>query len=135
MAYQSSTTVVFDHSAAIAGRLVRQAAELRHATAQRILAAAEANAPKDTEALSVSGYLVDETGSGYADAVAAAAGKNAQAEMLPDVQAEADTTIIAFAASYAAQNEVTNVAFLTPATEAERPAFEAAVAKLGEGLG
>lgn len=142
MAYQAKTTVVFDRSAEIVGQTIREAAELRHATAQKILAGALSNAPEQTGGLKASGYIVDEAGSGYGEAAAAAASKNAHIVLLEAVPAEPDTTIIAFAAEYAELNEYytgpTNPSshpFLTPATEAERTEWDAAVARLGGGGG
>jgi len=142
VAYQAKTTVVFDRSAEIVGQIIREAAELRHQTAQKILAGALSNAPEQTGGLKASGYIVDETGSGYSEAAAAAASRNAHIVLLPAVPAEPDTTIVAFAAEYAELNEYytgpTNPGahpFLTPATEAERSAWEAAVARLGGAAG
>lgn len=140
VAYQAKVTVLQDNSAAISAQYAREAAELRHETAWRILTSAQQNAPKQTEALSLSVYVVDEFGSGYAAAVAAATDKNPSMEIAPEVPAEPDTTIIAWAAGYAEQNEFytgpnnpTAHPFFTPAIEAERPGWEADVAKLGSG--
>lgn len=120
-----TVAILEDNTAAIVAEMTRDAADTRREFAERILQTAGQNAPVDTAALSVSGYLHDERGSTYDAAVSAAQGKNPKAEMLPEVAAERDSTIISFAAVYAAINELTNVAFLSPAVEAERPAFEA----------
>lgn len=120
-----TVAILEDNTAAIDAQWQIDAADTRRAFAERIKGNAAEAAPVDTSALSVSGYITDENGSDYDAAVSAAQGKNPKAEMLPEVAAERDSTIIAFAAAYAAINELTNVAFLSPAVEAERPAFEA----------
>lgn len=139
--YLAKVIIVEDHSAAIIATLARQAAELRHETAWRILTLAQQNAPKQTESLSLSGYVTDSYGSGYAAAAAAAAGKNPGVALVAEVGAEMDVTIIAWAAAHAEINEYytgpTNPGahpFFTPAIEAERPGWDAAVARLGDGL-
>ena len=110
------------------------AAEIRHASADRILAASKDNAAEVTGALKASHYKVDERGSTYADATAAALTANPGMQILQELAAEPDTTIIAVAAGYGAEAEYytgpTNPdahPYFTPAVEAERPAFNAAV--------
>jgi hypothetical protein len=141
MAYQAQTLVVFDATAEVAAHLAAEAAAFRRLIAGAILTAAVDAAPEVTGGLKASGYLVDEAIDTYQEAVAAAASKNPGIELLPKVEIEPDTTIVAFAASYAATNELyTGPAnpgahpFLGPASEAQRPAFEAGVAQLGEKL-
>jgi hypothetical protein len=140
MPYQSKVTVLQDNSAQIGAQYAREAAELRHETAWRILTSAQQNAPKSTEALSVSVYVTDEFGSGYAAAVSAALDKNPGMDIAPEVPAERDATIIAWAAGHAEINEFYTGPmnpgahpYFTPAIEAERPGWEADVAKLGSG--
>jgi hypothetical protein len=139
--YLSKVIIVEDHSAAIVAELARHAAELRHETAWRILTSAQANAPKQTESLSVSAYLVDEYGSTYAAAASAAEGKSPGVALVTEVPAEADTTIIAWAVEHAETAEYYTGPinpgahpFFTPAIEAERPGFDADVARLMDGL-
>ncbi len=139
MAYQAKVEVVFERWGEVGSALVQEAAALRHETGARILEKATGNAPKVTESLARSGYLVDADGtSTYAQAVEAAREKNADVEILPEVEAEPNTTIVAFAAAHAAANEFYTGEknpgahpFLTPAAESERSAFDAAVAALG----
>lgn len=123
--------VAADNTAVIVASFERAAADLRRETAERIALAASEAAPVDKGALQVSSYLTDETGSDYSAAVSAAQAKNPKVEVLAEVPKEKDTTIISFAVDYAEINELTNVAFLGPAVEAARPAFEAEVGKLG----
>jgi hypothetical protein len=139
--YLSKVLIIEDHSAAIIAQLERAAAELRHETAWRILTSAQANAPKQTESLAVSGYVTDSYGSGYASAAAAAADKNPGVLLVSEVPAEPDMTIIAWAAAHAELNEfytgATNPGahpYFTPAIEAERPGWDADVARLGDVL-
>ena len=139
--YLSKVLIVEDHSAAIVQEIARFAAELRHETAWRILTSAQQNAPKQTESLAVSVYLTDSYGSGYAAAAAAAADKHPGVVLVSEVPAEMDTTIIAWAAAHAELNEFytgsTNPGahpYFTPAIEAERPGFDADVARLMDGL-
>lgn len=128
-----SVIILEDNTASIVAALQSDASEVRHETAWRILTSAQQNAPKDTEALSLSVYVTDEYGSTYAAAVAAAQGKNSKVGILSEVPKERDTTIVAFAVEYALINEFYTGPmnpgahpFLGPAVEAERPAFEAA---------
>jgi hypothetical protein len=123
--------VLTDNTASIIATIERNAAELRRETAERIALAASEAAPVDKGALQVSVYVSDETGSDYAAAVSAAQEKNPKVEVLVEMPKEKDTTIISFAVNYALINELTNVAFLGPAVEAARSAFEAEVGKLG----
>jgi len=141
MAYESRVIIVEDHSATIIADLARAAAELRHETAWRILTSAQSNAPKQTESLAVSVYVTDSYGSGYAAAAAAAAAKNPGVALVSEVPAERETTIIAWAVAHAELNEfytgATNPGahpYFTPAIEAERPGWDAAVARLDAGL-
>lgn len=140
MPYQSKVIVLQDNSAQIGAEYAREAAELRRETAWRILTSAQQNAPKSTEALSVSIYVSDEFGSGYAAAVSAALDKNPDAPIVPEVPAERDATIIAWVVGYAETAEFYTGPmnpgahpYFTPAIEAERPGWEADVAKLGSG--
>jgi len=136
--YLSKVIIVEDHTARIVAELTRAAAELRHETAWRILTTAQSNAPKQTESVAVSAYVVDEYGSTYAQAAAAASAKNPGVALVSEVPSEKDTTIIAWAVAHAETAEYytgpTNPGahpFFTPAIEAERPGFEAAILRLG----
>jgi hypothetical protein len=136
--YQAKTIVVFDKSAQISRQYARLADQLRHETIDRIMAGSVANAAEDTGALKAAHYVVDDRGNGYGDAVQAALGKNPNAELLPEVAAEPNTSILAVVVSYAAIAELyTGPAnpgahpFMTTAAESERPGFESAVRTLG----
>lgn len=128
-----SVTVVGSLVEALPG-LIEEAAAIRHESAERIIEASKANAAQVTGALKASHYRVDERGSTYAQATAAALAANADAAMLPEVSAEKDTTIVAVAVEYGAPAEYytgpTNPdahPYFTPAVEAERGRFAAAV--------
>lgn len=128
-----SLTVVGSLVDALPG-LVDLAREIRHASADRILAESVANAAEVTGGLKASHYRVDERGSTYATATAAARAANPDIELLPELAAQPDTTIIAVAAEYGAAAEYytgpTNPdahPYFTPAVEAERPRFADAV--------
>lgn len=136
--YQAKVVIVSDLWAELAQEYVQAGAELRHDTGIAILGRAQENAPEVSGALAASGYLVDDQGSTYSAAVAAAQSKNPDVELLPEVQAERNTTIVAFAVVYAAANEFytgeqnpSAHPYLTPAAESVRPQFEAAVLNLG----
>jgi len=138
MPYDAKVVVVSDLWGEIAQAYLQEAAQLRHDTGLVILGRAQENAPEVTGALASSGYLVDEQGSTYQAAVAAAQSKNPEVQLLPEVPAEPNTTIVAFAVVYAAANEFYTGEhnpgahpYLTPAGESVRPQFEAAVQALG----
>lgn len=138
MPYQAKTIVVFDKSAQIGAQYARLADQLRHETVDRIKAQSIANAAEVSGALKAAHYVVDDRGSGYADAVADALGKNPNVDLLPEVAAEPHTAILAVAVEYAAIAELyTGTAnpgshpFMTTAAESERPGFESAVRALG----
>lgn len=136
--YQAKTVVVFDRSAQISSQYARLADQLRHETIDRIKAGSIANAAEQSGALKAAHYVVDDRGSEYAEAVAAALSKNGDAQFLPEVPAESNTSILAVAVEYAAPaefytGEVNPGAhpYMTPASESERPNFERAVRALG----
>lgn len=142
MPYQPSVNVTADLTAHVAAQFAVAAADLRHETAARILAASVANAAEETGGLKASHYIVDERGSGYSAAAAAALAKNPKAEILPGLPAEPDTSIIAVAVAYGEPAELYTGEknpgahpYLGPAAEGERPAFEAGVARLGGRVG
>lgn len=134
----ASVVVVSNLWGQVAHDLAEEAAKLRQETADAIKVASVANAAEITGALKASHYVTDERGSGYQNAAAAALTRRPEAHIMDEVPAEPETSIVAVAVSYAAPAEYytgpTNPdahPYLTPAAEAERPKFDAAVAALG----
>jgi hypothetical protein len=136
--YQPKVVVISDRTAQIAAQYARLADQLRHDTIDRIKAGSVANAAEQSGALKAAHYVTDDRGSEYGEAVAAALGKNPDADMLPEIAPEPNTSILAVAVEYAAIAEFyTGEAnpgshpYMTTAAESERPAFERAVRALG----
>lgn len=122
----------------LADELQEEADAISLETAQQIMEEYRRAAREDTGAQKSSAYIATPEESGYSEAVAAAKGKNPEAEMLSEVETpEAHTVVIAVAAAYAFGNEygrhgMAGDGALTQAVESQRQAYRDEINRLIE---
>ena len=126
----------FNHFDEIAGKLETALSQIVRTAAFNIQAGAQQNAPVDTGFLKNSIYTVTSSDSNYS-----AGGEDSKHQLLPEIEHPTSSTeaAVAVGASYGVYQEFGWVhgaaqPYLTPAVEAERSAFLAALQQLGDKL-
>lgn len=134
--------VVYNLLPEIAEKIDRDAGKVVRKAAFNIQARAQSLAPVDTGFLKNSIYTVTSTSSNYASAERKSTKKNADAELLPEVEPPIDSheAYIAVGANYGIYVEYGSIhgppqPFLTPAVEIEMPVFQMAIALLAQSMG
>jgi len=138
---QAKVTIVSDQSARVAALLSDAAARLRQRVVDEAKQRATQHSPEVTGSLKAGYYTVDERGSTYAEAAAAARAANPGVDILPEVPAQEGVSILANCVSHAAVSEFytgpTNPGShpsMTPGMEEARPIFEEGIRRLGGDL-
>ena len=134
--------VVYDLLPEIAAKIDRAAGKVVRKAAFDIQAMAQTMAPVDTGFLKNSIYVVTHDYSNYSAAERKSSKKNADAELLPEVEPPLDSheACIAVGADYGMYVEFGTIhqppqPYLTPAVELEMPVFQMAVALLAQSMG